>query len=61
MQTSASIQPRTIHPKGVTIKFTKVFLGTTIEEVAETQAFIGDLVKQCAEKKAAWAERQKPR
>merc|ERR1719160_355911 len=33
----------------------------TQEEVAETQAFIGDLVKQCAEKKAAWAERQKTR
>merc|ERR1719160_1028864 len=33
----------------------------TQEEVAETQAFIGDLAKQCAEKKAAWAKRQKTR
>merc|ERR1719371_86408 len=33
----------------------------TQEEVAETQAFIGDLVKQCAEKKSAWAEIQKTR
>merc|ERR550537_1452494 len=33
----------------------------TQEEVAETSAFIGDLAKQCAEKKAAWAERQKMR
>merc|ERR1719353_2372950 len=33
----------------------------TEEEVKETQAFIGDLAKQCAEKKSAWAERQKMR
>merc|ERR1719172_442767 len=33
----------------------------TEKEAKETQAFIGDLVKQCAEKKAAWAERQKTR
>merc|ERR1719155_413165 len=31
----------------------------TEKEVKETQAFIGDLAKQCAEKKADWAERQK--
>merc|ERR1719443_2446671 len=36
-------------------------LEDTQEEVAETSAFIGDLAKQCAEKKAAWAERQKMR
>merc|ERR1719262_347404 len=33
----------------------------TEKEVKETQAFIGDLAKQCAEKKADWAERQKMR
>merc|ERR1719393_699907 len=33
----------------------------TEEEVKETQAFIGDLATQCAEKKADWAERQKMR
>jgi peptidoglycan hydrolase CwlO-like protein len=33
----------------------------TEKEVAETQAFLGDLGKQCAEKKADWAERQKMR
>ena len=33
----------------------------TEAEVKETQAFIGDLAKQCAEKKADWAERQKMR
>merc|ERR1719443_2191754 len=33
----------------------------TQEEVAETQVFIGDLAKQCAEKKSAWAERQNMR
>merc|ERR1719265_1814678 len=30
-------------------------------EVAETQAFVGDLQKQCTEKQAAWDERQKMR
>merc|ERR1719160_814304 len=33
----------------------------TEKEVKETQAFIGDLATQCAEKKADWAERQKMR
>merc|ERR1719352_1963948 len=33
----------------------------TEAEVKETQAFIGNLAKQCAEKKADWAERQKTR
>merc|ERR1719460_1955000 len=33
----------------------------TQEEVKETQAFIGDLATQCAEKKADWSERQKMR
>merc|ERR550537_1237350 len=33
----------------------------TQKEVAETQAFIGDLATQCAEKKGDWAERQKMR
>jgi len=33
----------------------------TEKEVSETQAFLGDLGKQCAEKKADWAERQKMR
>jgi len=33
----------------------------TEAEVAETQAFVGDLKKQCAEKKATWDERQKMR
>merc|ERR1719185_9997 len=33
----------------------------TEKEVAETQAFIGDLATQCAEKKADWSERQKMR
>merc|ERR1719407_245162 len=40
---------------------TKDDLEDTLAEVKETEAFIGDLVKQCAEKKAAWAERQKTR
>merc|ERR1719281_337863 len=33
----------------------------TEKEVAETQAFLGDLATQCAEKKDAWGERQKTR
>jgi len=33
----------------------------TEAEVAETQAFVGDLQKQCTEKKATWDERQKMR
>merc|ERR1719185_3902 len=33
----------------------------TEKEAKETQAFIGDLATQCAEKKADWAERQKMR
>merc|ERR1719207_352637 len=36
-------------------------LEDTEEETKETQAFIGDLATQCAEKKADWAERQKMR
>merc|ERR1719243_554617 len=33
----------------------------TEKEAKETQAFIGDLATQCAEKKADWAQRQKMR
>merc|ERR1719371_51899 len=33
----------------------------TEKEVKETEAFIGDLAKQCVEKKGDWAERQKMR
>merc|ERR1719305_534660 len=33
----------------------------TEKEAKETQAFIGDLATQCAEKKGDWAERQKMR
>merc|ERR1719199_1842505 len=33
----------------------------TEKEVAETQAFLGDLATQCSEKKTAWSERQKTR
>merc|ERR1719160_1696829 len=33
----------------------------TEKEVKETQAFLGDLATQCAEKKADWTERQKMR
>merc|ERR1719165_11395 len=40
---------------------TKDDLEDTLAEVKETQAFLGDLGKQCAEKKADWAERQKMR
>ena len=40
---------------------TKDDLEDTLEEVKETQAFLGDLGKQCAEKKADWSERQKMR
>merc|ERR1719160_2256866 len=40
---------------------TKDDLEDTEAEVKETQAFIGDLAKQCVEKKADWAERQKMR
>merc|ERR1719473_1696160 len=36
-------------------------LEDTEADVAETQAFLADLGKQCAEKKAAWGERQKMR
>merc|ERR1719155_51287 len=36
-------------------------LEDTEKEVKETQAFIGDLATQCAEKKGDWAERQKMR
>merc|ERR1719313_623205 len=40
---------------------TKDDLEDTEAEVKETQAFIGDLATQCAEKKGDWAERQKMR
>merc|ERR1719484_362093 len=40
---------------------TKDDLEDTLAEVKETEAFLGDLGKQCAEKKADWAERQKMR
>merc|ERR1719407_266565 len=40
---------------------TKDDLEDTLAEVKETQAFLGDLGKQCAEKKADWSERQKMR
>merc|ERR1719161_520056 len=40
---------------------TKDDLEDTQAEVSETQAFLGDLGKQCAEKKSEWAERQKMR
>merc|ERR1719454_113375 len=40
---------------------TKDDLEDTLAEVSETQAFLGDLGKQCAEKKSEWAERQKMR
>merc|ERR1719408_618860 len=40
---------------------TKDDLEDTKAEVKETQAFLGDLGKQCAEKKSEWAERQKMR
>merc|ERR1719453_2464514 len=33
----------------------------TEKEVSETQAFLGDLATQCAEKKGDWAERKKMR
>merc|ERR1719456_340920 len=36
-------------------------LEDTEAEVSETEAFLGDLGKQCAEKKAEWSERQKMR
>merc|ERR1719230_165098 len=36
-------------------------LEDTEADVAETQKFLGDLGKQCAEKKASWGERQKMR
>merc|ERR1719454_1416211 len=40
---------------------TKDDLEDTQAEVTETQAFLGDLGKQCAEKKSEWSERQKMR
>merc|ERR1719359_2731985 len=40
---------------------TKDDMEDTEKEAKETQAFIGDLATQCAEKKADWAERQKMR
>merc|ERR1719185_28593 len=40
---------------------TKDDLEDTLAEVKETQAFLGDLGKQCAEKKTDWSERQKMR
>merc|ERR1719359_2096672 len=36
-------------------------LEDTNADVAETQSFLADLGKQCASKKAEWAERQKMR
>merc|ERR1719158_1099291 len=36
-------------------------LEDTQADVAETQKFLGDLAKQCSEKKAEWSERQKLR
>merc|ERR1719454_234447 len=40
---------------------TKDDLEDTKAEVSETSAFLGDLGKQCAEKKSEWSERQKMR
>merc|ERR1719172_415511 len=40
---------------------TKDDMEDTEKEAKETQAFIGDLAAQCAEKKGDWAERQKMR
>merc|ERR1719274_432087 len=40
---------------------TKDDLEDTLAEVKETEAFLGDLGKQCAEKKTDWSERQKTR
>merc|ERR1719269_48497 len=40
---------------------TKDDLEDTKAEVEETQAFLGDLGKQCMEKKSEWSERQKMR
>merc|ERR1719258_300559 len=45
----------------VEIVQTKDDLEDTKKEAKETQAFIGDLATQCAEKKGDWAERQKMR
>merc|ERR1719387_2901136 len=40
---------------------TKDDLEDTKAEVSETEAFLGDLGTQCAEKKSEWSERQKMR
>merc|ERR1719172_228259 len=45
----------------VAVVQTKDDLEDTQAEVSETQAFLGDLGKQCAEKKSEWSERQKMR
>merc|ERR1719424_439453 len=60
---TAAIEAKTKRAGEVAVEIvqTKDDLEDTLAEVKETQAFIGDLGKQCAEKKAEWSERQKMR
>jgi chromosome segregation ATPase len=60
---SAAIEQKTTRAGEVAVEIVQTAddKEDTEKEVAETQAFLGDLGKQCAEKKAEWSERQKMR
>jgi len=60
---TSAIETKTARAGEVAVEIvqTEDDLEDTEADVAETQKFLGDLGKQCAEKKAAWGERQKMR
>merc|ERR1719375_2548535 len=60
---TAAIESKTKRSGEVAVEIvqTEDDLEDTQADVAETQKFLGDLDKQCAAKKAEWAERQKMR
>merc|ERR1719502_1450319 len=60
---TAAIEAKTKRSGEVAVEIVQTAddLEDTQADVAETQKFLGDLDKQCAAKKAEWAERQKMR
>jgi len=60
---TAAIESKTKRSGEVAVEIVQTAddLEDTQADVAETQKFLGDLDKQCASKKAEWAERQKMR
>merc|ERR1719172_101388 len=60
---TSAIESKTKRAGNVAVEIvqTQDDLEDTEKEVSETQAFLGDLSTQCAQKKADWSERQKMR